>query len=227
MDCLDFVDYIYGLFGFQYSLELSTRPVLRVGDDKDWDKAEGSLRQALDKFGREYTIGEGEGAFYGPKIDILVLDCFKRKHQLGTIQLDFNLPDRFNLQYRSPGAEDTAEHISEEELNQKIKDIKEKDLANQEDRAEKMQTKEKDGKKEDDPMNYEVSGKLKNGFLRPNMIHRAVLGSLERCLAILIEVYGGKWPFWLSPRQVIVLPLSEKFQDYAESVYSRLKLEGY
>lgn len=169
------------------------------------------MRDALDKFGRPYTIGEGEGAFYGPKIDILVQDCFKRKHQLGTIQLDFTLPDRFNLQYRSKELEDTEDHLTDEQLEAKIKQIKDTDHHNQLEREDKMMVKHEEehnleGLTEEQirevkhKEDYEVSGKLKHGFRRPFMIHRAVLGSLERCMAILTEVYGGKWPFWLSPR---------------------------
>lgn len=232
LGALDFVDYIYGLFGFNYCVELSTRPPLRVGSDADWDKSEEALRQALIKFGRPFTVGEGEGAFYGPKIDILVEDCFKRKHQLGTIQLDFNLPDRFNLQYKSKELEDTIDHLTDAELEEKIKNIKIKDIGNEiarEDKFGKEHTIDVDDTKieNSEHFNYDVCGKLKHGFRRPFMIHRAVLGSLERCIAILIEVYGGKWPFWLSPRQAIVLPISEKFEGYAELVYNRLKLEGF
>lgn len=237
MGALDFVDYIYKLFEFNYSLELSTRPDIRVGSDADWDTAEDALRKALDNFGQDYTIGEGEGAFYGPKIDIMVQDCFKRKHQLGTIQLDFTLPDRFNLQYRSKELEDCEDHLTDEQLEEKIKQIKQTDKDNQMEREDKMLIEHKETNLEGltpdqirelkDKEDYDVCGKLKHGFRRPYMIHRAVLGSIERCMAILTEVYGGKWPFWLSPRQVIVLPLSAKFIDYAEKVYNRMRLEGY
>lgn len=229
--CLDFLKYVYGVFGFEYSLELSTRPPERVGSEDVWDKAEKALRDALDAGKYEYTIGEGEGAFYGPKIDIQVQDCFNRKHQLGTIQLDFNLPERFNLQYRSGDGGETSDHMDDESVALKIDNIKRQDVANMIQRADKMnqdidnEDKEKIDEKE--IYNYEVSGKLKHGFKRPIMIHRAILGSLERCFAILTEVYGGKWPFWLSPRQAKVIPVTNKFDDYAISVAERLHYEGF
>lgn len=233
--CIDFVQYLYEVFGFKYSLELSTRPAMRVGSDEVWDKAEGALKDALDKNGYPYTIGVGEGAFYGPKIDIKVSDCFNRTHQLGTIQLDFNLPERFNLQYRAPenAGEDKQHSLSEKELEEKIAHIKKEDHKIEIEKQYKLRvshgeevTREQIEAEFKIP-NYTVSGKLKPGFKRPIMIHRAVLGSLERCIAILCEHYGGKWPFWMSPRQAIVVPVSEKFEEYAKKVQKKLVLEGY
>ncbi|KAF5746625.1 threonine--tRNA ligase mitochondrial [Tripterygium wilfordii] len=155
---LEFIDYAYRVFGFNYELKLSTRPEKYLGDLATWDKAEAALTEALNEFGKPWQMNEGDGAFYGPKIDISVSDALNRKFQCATLQLDFQLPQRFDLEY---SAEDEA-------------------------------------KRE-----------------RPVMIHRAILGSVERMFAILLEHYKGKWPFWLSPRQAIVCPISEKSQPYA------------
>ncbi|KAF3780423.1 Threonine--tRNA ligase [Nymphaea thermarum] len=167
---LDFINHVYDIFGFTFELELSTRPTNFLGDIQTWEKAEAALADALNEFGKPWQINEGDGAFYGPKIDIGVFDALKRKFQCATLQLDFQLPARFNLSY---SAEDEA-------------------------------------KRE-----------------RPVMIHRAVLGSVERMLAILLEHYKGKWPFWLSPRQAIVCPVSEKSQPYAIQVRDQIHKAGY
>ncbi|XP_048232031.1 threonine--tRNA ligase, mitochondrial 1 [Ricinus communis] len=167
---LNFIDYAYKIFGFTYDLKLSTRPEKYLGDLATWEKAESSLKSALDDFGKPWQINEGDGAFYGPKIDISVSDALNRKFQCATLQLDFQLPDRFELEY---SAEDEA-------------------------------------KRE-----------------RPVMIHRAILGSVERMFAILLEHYKGKWPFWLSPRQAIVCPVSEKSQEYAVQVQDQIYKAGY
>ncbi|PIA31973.1 hypothetical protein AQUCO_04700086v1 [Aquilegia coerulea] len=167
---LDFIQYAYDIFGFTFELELSTRPEKYLGDVETWDKAETALKEALNDFKRPWKINEGDGAFYGPKIDIGVFDAFKRKYQCATLQLDFQLPQKFNLSY---SAEDEA-------------------------------------KRE-----------------RPVMIHRAILGSVERMLAILLEHYKGKWPFWLSPRQAILCPVSDKSHAYAVKVKDQIHQAGY
>ncbi|KAH7570250.1 hypothetical protein ACOSP7_018273 [Xanthoceras sorbifolium] len=167
---LEFIDYAYTVFGFTYELKLSTRPEKYLGKLETWEKAESDLTEALNEFGKTWQINEGDGAFYGPKIDISVSDALKRKFQCATLQLDFQLPDRFKLEY---------------------------------------------------------SAEEENGMERPVMIHRAVLGSVERMLAILLEHYKGKWPFWLSPRQAIVCPVSEKSQPYALQVQDQIKQAGY
>ncbi|VVB15116.1 unnamed protein product [Arabis nemorensis] len=167
---LEFIDYVYKVFGFTYELKLSTRPEKYLGDVNTWDKAENDLKVALEAFGKPWLLNEGDGAFYGPKIDITVSDAMNRKFQCATLQLDFQLPDRFELQYAT----------------------------------------EDEAKKE-----------------RPVMIHRAVLGSVERMFAILLEHYKGKWPFWLSPRQAIICPISEKSQNYALEVKERIHQAGY
>ncbi|XP_022934655.1 threonine--tRNA ligase, mitochondrial 1-like isoform X3 [Cucurbita moschata] len=167
---LEFIQYAYDIFGFTFELKLSTRPEKYLGDLETWEKAEAALTEALNEFGKPWQINEGDGAFYGPKIDISVSDALKRKFQCATLQLDFQLPSRFDLYY---SAEDEA-------------------------------------KRE-----------------RPVMIHRAILGSVERMFAILLEHYKGKWPFWLSPRQAIVCPVSEKSQSYALKVRDLIHDAGF
>ncbi|ANZ75332.1 BA75_02122T0 [Komagataella pastoris] len=163
----DFLKFIYGLFGFEFKMELSTRPDKFVGDIETWNNAEAKLENALNKWGGKWEVNPGDGAFYGPKIDIMISDALKRWHQCATVQLDFQLPQRFELEYRT-----------------------------------------KDG--QDD-------------LTRPVMIHRAILGSVERMTAILTEHFAGKWPFWLSPRQVLIVPVGVKYFDYAQQVQQELK----
>ncbi|KAI7998332.1 hypothetical protein LOK49_LG10G00439 [Camellia lanceoleosa] len=169
-NALEFISYTYEIFGFTFDLKLSTRPDKYLGDLETWEKAEAHLTEALNEFKKPWEINEGDGAFYGPKIDISVSDALNRKFQCATLQLDFQFPSRFNLAY---SAEDEA-------------------------------------KKE-----------------RPVMIHRAILGSVERMLAILLEHYKGKWPFWLSPRQAIVCPVSEKSEPYALQVKDQIHEAGF
>lgn len=188
--CLAFLDYVYKLFGFNYELELSTRPEKAIGSVEVWKAAEAQLAESLEKIGKPWKINPGDGAFYGPKIDIKVFDALKRKHQCGTIQLDFNLPKRFNLQFKTG----TPDKPYDEELID-YEDFKEQSV--------------------------------KVGFDRPVIIHRAILGSIERMLAILTEQTGGKWPFWLNPRQIVILPVTEAHLDFAEKVKNRLWLEGF
>ena len=162
------INEVYSLFGFEYHVELSTRPEDSMGSDEDWEMATEGLRSALDEIGLPYVVNEGDGAFYGPKIDFHLVDCIGRTWQCGTIQLDFQLPQRFELEYI--GA---------------------------------------DGEKH-----------------RPIMIHRVVFGSIERFIGILIEHFAGAFPTWLAPVQVKVLPISEKYMDYAESVQKKLDEAG-
>ena len=158
------INQVYSLFGFKYHVELSTRPEDSMGSDEDWELATNSLQGALDDLGLDYVINEGDGAFYGPKIDFHLVDAIGRTWQCGTIQLDFQLPQRFELEYT--GA---------------------------------------DGEKH-----------------RPIMIHRVCFGSIERFIGILIEHLAGAFPTWLSPVQVKVLPISEKYEEYAKSVKAAL-----
>ena len=162
------INEVYSLFGFEYHVELSTRPEDSMGSDEDWEMATEGLRSALDEIGLPYVVNEGDGAFYGPKIDFHLVDCIGRTWQCGTIQLDFQLPQRFELEYI--GA---------------------------------------DGEKH-----------------RPIMIHRVVFGSIERFIGILIEHFAGAFPTWLAPVQVKVLPISEKYMDYAENVKKKLDEAG-
>ena len=162
------INEVYSLFGFKYHVELSTRPEDSMGSDEDWEMATNALRDALDDLGLNYVVNEGDGAFYGPKIDFHLEDSIGRTWQCGTIQLDFQLPLRFELEYT--GA---------------------------------------DGEKH-----------------RPIMIHRVAFGSIERFIGILIEHFAGAFPTWLCPEQVRILPISDKFKDYAEQVLSRLKAAG-
>ena len=162
------IDEVYSLFGFKYHVELSTRPEDSMGSDEDWEMATDALRGALDDLGLPYVVNEGDGAFYGPKIDFHLEDSIGRTWQCGTIQLDFQLPLRFELEYT--GA---------------------------------------DGEKH-----------------RPIMIHRVAFGSIERFIGILIEHFAGAFPTWLAPIQVKVLPISDKYMDYAENVLAQLKDAG-
>ncbi len=175
--CLDFMSHVYGILGFSFSLRLSTRPEKFLGEIAVWDKAEKELAAALDSFAHPWEFNHGDGAFYGPKIDITIMDAHKRKHQCATIQLDFQLPIRFDLEYRAPAKDTSAETSSELE--------------------------------------------------RPVIIHRAILGSIERCLAVLTESYGGDWPFWISPRQAIVVPVSHANDEYALKVQKALHDSGF
>ncbi|KAF9106814.1 threonyl-tRNA synthetase [Mortierella sp. GBA35] len=172
---LDFLQHVYGIFGFEFSLALSTRPEKYLGKIEDWDIAEQHLADALNRFGRPWSINPQDGAFYGPKIDILIRDSLRRNHQCATLQLDFQLPERFNLWYRNSNSGN-------------------------------------DGNSD---------------FSRPIIIHRAMLGSLERMIAILTENCAGRWDFWLSPRQVQVIPVSLQYIGYAEQVQRRLFDAGF
>ena len=171
--CLEFVRDVYGIFGFdEPEFRLSTRPEEYVGHSEDWDHAEDSLRKALDRANTSWILNPGDGAFYGPKIDVAVTDALKRRHQCATIQLDFQLPKRFELSYK------TSSDVIKDE--------------------------------------------------RPVIIHRAVLGSLERFMALLIEHTAGRWPMWLSPRQFMVVPVSEESHGtYAFDVAEKLKRNGF
>ena len=175
----DFLKYVYGVFGFEFKMELSTRPEKYVGEIETWNAAEAKLESALVKWGGNWEVNPGDGAFYGPKIDIMISDALRRWHQCATIQLDFQLPNRFELEF-------------------KAKD-------------------NKDGK---DDTNAEA-------YDRPVMIHRAILGSVERMTAILTEHFAGKWPFWLSPRQILVVPVGVKYQDYAQEIRDKLHGAGF
>jgi threonyl-tRNA synthetase len=165
---VDLIDYFYGSLGLEYTARFATRPEERIGDDAMWDRAEAALRQALESIGLPYHLKEGDGAFYGPKIDFDVTDAIGREWQLGTIQLDYAAPDRFDLSYTG---EDNADH-------------------------------------------------------RPVVIHRAIFGSFERFIAILIEHYAGAFPLWLAPEQVRVLPITDEQAADAAAFAATLQEQG-
>uniref|UniRef100_A0A8C2GRB6 threonine--tRNA ligase n=1 Tax=Cyprinus carpio TaxID=7962 RepID=A0A8C2GRB6_CYPCA len=167
--CLDFLRTVYDVFGFTFKLNLSTRPEKFLGEPEVWDQAEKQLENSLNDFGEKWVLNPGDGAFYGPKIDIQIKDAIGRYHQCATIQLDFQLPIRFNLTFVSHDGDDKK---------------------------------------------------------RPVIIHRAILGSVERMIAILTENYGGKWPLWLSPRQVMVVPVGPTCEEYAQRVQQEFHRGG-
>jgi threonyl-tRNA synthetase len=164
------IDKMYKVFGFKsYHVELSTRPDDRIGSDETWDRAENKLEEAIKENNLDYKINPGDGAFYGPKIDFHIKDSLERTWQCATIQLDFAMPEKFDISYMG---EDNLKH-------------------------------------------------------RPVMLHRVILGSVERFIGILIENFSGNLPLWITPVQVAILPISDKFQQYAEKVYNLLRKEGY
>ncbi|KPC69267.1 threonine--tRNA ligase [Thermoactinomyces vulgaris] len=165
---INLVGRVYSVFGFPYSVELSTRPENSMGSDELWEKAETALKNVLDRSGIQYRINEGDGAFYGPKIDFHIRDALKRSHQCATIQLDFQMPEKFDLSYVG---EDNEKH-------------------------------------------------------RPVVIHRAIFGSVDRFIGVLIEHYGGAFPLWLAPVQVKVIPISRTFNDYSKDVADQLEKNG-
>ena len=166
---IDLADLLYSTFGFKYSLELSTRPDDYMGELEDWDFAEEQLRAALEERGIDYELNPGDGAFYGPKIDFHLLDAAKREWQCGTIQLDFQLPQNFDLTYV-----------------------------------------DENGEKQ-----------------RPVMLHRALLGSVERFIGVLTEHFAGRFPLWINPEQVVIIPVSDKFIDTAEKLEGKIKESGF
>lgn len=219
-DLFDFLNTVYGLLGFTFKMKLSTRPEKFMGARETWDMAEAKLTAALNEFiPGGWEINEGDGAFYGPKIDITISDCLKRDWQCATIQLDFQLPQNFGLEYMTseqpPKEDEDATKAKEEEAKK---------------RAEEAKRKAEDGKKKAEPVDpnakkERVIKPLTPGCARPVMIHRAIAGSIERFTAILTEHFAGKWPFWLSPRQILVIPVGVGFYEYAKEVQSIFKAE--
>lgn len=205
--CLEFMKFVYETFGMTYRLELSTRPKKALGTKELWDKAEAALASAMDKFAGkgEWRENPGDGAFYGPKIDIKVMDAMDRVHQCATIQLDFQLPIRFDLRYRKKGGDK-----GDETFNTVVDTV-----------ATRSDT-TSEGNEDDSESN-----ELPPDFARPVMVHRAMLGSVERMFAVLLEHYGGKWPFWLSPRQALVVPVGMSFVPYAKQVVDQLHKAGF
>lgn len=193
----EFLKTIYGLFGFPFKLKLSTRPEKYLGDLETWDLAESKLKSALNKFTEagngEWELNEGDGAFYGPKIDIEISDALKRDFQCATIQLDFQLPQNFKLEYMTAEGTTKPRDAQPEGNNVEV--------------TTKGPTEASKGIEQPGP-----------GRARPVMLHRAIIGSFERFTAIITEHFGGKWPFWLSPRQILVIPVTPVVNDYAEEV---------
>lgn len=255
---LDFLNDVYGVFGFKFFLTHSTRPENKLGSEETWDEAEARLRESLNRFcgipeslpdpfnpgktfsfdgkpesvkklkavihkaekkeidwsgplhGNAWTENAGDGAFYGPKIDIIVEDALRRRHQCATIQLDFNLPQRFGLKYALPSSEAApeappaakkapAEKPDEKTLSSYDKAIRE----------------------------LGIDLNLDPNQARPVMIHRAIFGSVERFIAILCEHFGGEWPFWVSPRQIMVIPVANAVEEYASMVQKTFYDEGF
>jgi len=163
-----FVQDVMAIFGFQFEMEISTRPSKSIGSDEDWERAEKALKEVLDSEGLPYELNEGDGAFYGPKIDIKLKDAIGRKWQCATIQCDFALPERFDLTYM-----------------------------------------DSDGKRK-----------------RPVMLHRVVLGAMERFIGVLIEHYGGKFPVWLAPVQVMIMNITDDQEPYVKNIYNTMIEEG-
>jgi len=222
-DLFDFMSSFYGMLGLTFKLKLSTRPDKYMGEIETWDRAEARLKEALDEFaaaksGVAWELNPGDGAFYGPKIDIAVLDCLNRSWQCATIQLDFQQPINFSLEYQ------TAEGAHHHEKKEEAKPAAAPAPAAEAPAADAAgdDKKEKDKKK---PLL--VKKPLSLGAARPVMIHRAMAGSIERFTAILAEHFAGKWPLWLSPRQVIVIPVGMGFLDYAKEVAQILRRERF
>jgi threonyl-tRNA synthetase len=201
----DFLSHVYGLFGFPFKLKFSTRPEGYMGSLETWNTAEDQLREALKQFrGDDWELNEGDGAFYGPKIDVTISDALQREYQCATIQLDFQLPQNFKLEYMTsdPGGQKaTAATASAGDTATTSETVHgEAPLTHAIASAEKE------------------SGALGPGRARPVMIHRAIVGSFERFIAILTEHFAGKWPFWLSPRQILVVPVMRGAEDYVREV---------
>lgn len=225
---LEFVKYCYDLFGFSFKLGLSTRPENYLGSIEMWEKAEAILADALNRFGMPWKINKGDGAFYGPKIDILLSDALKREHQCATLQLDFQLPLRFNLQYRVANEEQASDLMMKprDDLKSSSSEEEKKEVIHEHSEHEQHHCGEQSA--EGSSKYVWVEQPLRPGFQRPVIIHRAVFGSFERFLAVCLEHFAGNWPFWLSPRQAIIVPVSDiKHMAYSDAIYWRLKSEGY
>ena len=209
LGALKFVQFIYHVIGLKFSLVLSTRPKKAIGTKEQWAEAEKSLESALNLSGHEWSFNKGDGAFYGPKIDIRITDAIGRAHQCATIQLDFQLPMRFNLQFMSKKGEEELGNA--DAAKAALETAEKEDLKNP-----VLEAAQKAAEKEMRLENHGLEGKVKPGYERPVMIHRAIFGSVERFTAILCEHFGGKWPFFLSPRQICIVPTHAGLNDYCE-----------
>ncbi len=207
----DFLETVYGKLGMKFRLKLSTRPEGYLGHIDTWNRAEATLQSALDEFskrtGDPWELNPGDGAFYGPKIDIQIMDALHRWHQCATLQLDFQLPQQFDLSYMS-AAKDAAAATEAPKAAAPAE-------------APAAEDGKEGGTKKAAPQT------LPPGYSRPVMIHRAVLGSFERFIATLCEHFSGKWPFWLSPRQILIVPVMGDAEDYVREVHAVFKAKGF
>ncbi|KAB8342993.1 hypothetical protein FH972_022587 [Carpinus fangiana] len=223
---------MYGNFGFTFKLKLSTRPDDYLGDVATWDKAEAALSQALDNFcqkgGTKWELNPGDGAFYGPKIDITISDALKRDYQCATIQLDFNLPRRFNLEYVTASTGNQGGDAAKPVLKVAEPVVDAAKSAVETVKAAVGGSKDSKDKDSGDKKITEknIERELTPGCARPVMLHRAIYGSFERFIAILTEHFAGKWPFWLSPRQVLIVPVTASVHDYCLEVQKLLRSKG-
>ncbi|SMQ55073.1 unnamed protein product [Zymoseptoria tritici ST99CH_3D7] len=230
----DFMTAVYGLFGFTFKMKLSTMPDNHLGDVATWERAEAQLTKALDEFqqqtGTKWELNPGDGAFYGPKIDVTISDALRREFQCATIQLDFQLPQQFNLEFR------TDEQTSAKAVDSKPAEDKP---------AEGSKSAKSDSKPADSLPIRPAEGapapgatdaatlkpeatyrrELTPGCARPVMIHRAIYGSFERFIAILTEHFAGKWPFWISPRQVLIVPVMASVNDYVLEIQALFRAQ--
>lgn len=213
----DFLRTVYGRFGFTFKMKLSTRPDNHLGDIATWDRAEAQLTKALDMFvqegGSQWELNPGDGAFYGPKIDITISDALKRDFQCATIQLDFQLPQQFNLEFRSADSAETSKPAAD--AIKAATPGEDRPIASAPPAAPDSSAVPKP--------EGQYRRELTPGCQRPVMIHRAIYGSFERFIAILTEHFAGKWPFWLSPRQVLIVPVMPAVNDYVLEIQALLR----
>lgn len=223
---------MYNTFDMRFELKLSTRPQKYLGTVELWDTAEAKLTQGLNNFcsrtGRKWEINPEDGAFYGPKIDIQVFDALNRGFQCATLQLDFNLPNRFHLEYTT--GEVASKSGKEEPATDEGIAVKQKSTKKSKEPSQQISKEvNKPGQEEltkGEPAVKEFVWKekpLTAGRARPIMLHRAIVGSFERFIAIITEHFAGRWPFWLSPRQVLIVPVMPALNDYVTEVQAQLR----
>jgi threonyl-tRNA synthetase len=229
----DLMKATYGMFGFTFKMKLSTRPDNYLGDISTWDRAEDGLTKALNNFqtetGTKWELNPGDGAFYGPKIDVTISDALRREYQCATIQLDFQLPQQFNLEYRTQD-EAVARPEGAEKENKSDKPV-EKAADGEKKPEEKLVIRSAPPAEPDSAAVKKEEGSFRKeltpGCARPVMIHRAIYGSFERFIAILTEHFAGKWPFWLSPRQILIVPVMSAANDYVEELQKLFRSQHF
>jgi tRNA synthetase class II (G, H, P, S and T)/anticodon tRNA-binding protein len=224
----DFLEVVYGKLGMKFKLKLSTRPEKFLGEVATWDRAEATLQESLQEFARshgaEWELNPGDGAFYGPKIDITIMDALHRWHQCATIQLDFQLPNQFNLSYMAATSSGDAAAAAEKAAPKEAPAVEAKESKPEEPKTEAKTEAKADGKS--DVVKAPAAAPAA-GHARPVMVHRAVLGSFERFIAILTEHFAGKWPLWLSPRQVMIVPVMTTAEPYCKEVEDLLRARHF